>query len=228
MEERVLVVEDDESMRQVISMGLEHAGFVVKSERDGRRALDLASQEDFDLVLLDVMLPTVDGFWVCREMRSKDKRTPIVMLTAKAETADIVIGLESGADDYITKPFDMRELLARVHAVLRRVHEPSQGDSVMRINGVEIDAAAYRVVKDGEEVALTKTEFSLLFEFAQHGGQVLTREVLLDRIWDYDYLGDSKIVDMAVKRLRDKIEDDPSHPRLITTVRGVGYRLEGA
>ena len=224
MNEHVLLVEDDPSIREITALGLSAAGFRVAVCGDGREGLARQRAEGFDLVLLDVMLPSLDGFEVCREIR-KQSRVPIVMLTARTDTVDVVVGLESGADDYVAKPFEMPELIARVRAVLRRSGaEPEE--TRITLGDVEIDPAAFVAKKGGRDLALTATEFRLLLELARRRGQVFTREVLLERVWNYDYLGDSRLVDVAVQRLRGKVEDDPAHPRLITTVRGVGYRLE--
>jgi two-component system, OmpR family, response regulator MtrA len=222
--ERVLLVEDDPSIREVATLGLKQAGFRVATARDGREALLRSRDEAFDLVILDVMLPSVDGFEVCREIRKKSQ-VPILMLTARSDTIDVVVGLESGADDYVTKPFEMAELVARARAVLRRSSAPPI-ETAIELADLEIDPASYSVTKRGKAVSLTATEFRLLLEMARRPGQVFTRELLLDRVWNYDYLGDSRLVDVAVQRLRAKMEDDPAHPRLITTIRGVGYRLE--
>ena len=224
MDERVLLVEDDAAIREIAAHGLETVGFDVTTEGDGRQALIKFRQTPYDLVVLDLMLPSLDGFEICRQIR-RDSSVPIVILTAKTETMDVVIGLEAGADDYVTKPFEMPELLARIRAVLRRVSEDF-GENELAVGDLQIDPSAIRVSKKGEPIALTATEFRLLIEFARHAGQILTRDVLLDRVWKYEYLGDSRVVDMAIKRLRQKVEDDPSHPQLITTVRGLGYRLE--
>jgi DNA-binding response OmpR family regulator len=224
MDERVLLVEDDASIREIASLGLTNAGFRVTGAVDGREGLTRALHDPFDVVVLDVMLPSLDGFEVCREIR-KTSRVPIVMLTARTETVDIVVGLESGADDYVTKPFEMPELVARARAVLRR-SASAPVDSVIELGDLRIDPASFSVEKGGEAVPVTATEFRLLLEMARRPGQVFTREVLLDRVWNYDYLGDSRMVDVAVQRLRAKVEDDPTHPALIRTVRGVGYRLE--
>jgi two-component system response regulator MtrA len=197
----------------------------VTTSADGRDALERLHRERFDLIVLDVMLPIVDGFQVCREVR-RDSNVPIVMLTALTEPSDVVVGLELGADDYVTKPFDMPVLVARARAVLRRtVSKPET--TVMRVGDLEVDERAFAARKRGRELSLTATEFRLLAELTRRPGQIFTREVLLDAVWGYDYLGDSRLVDVAIQRLRGKIEDDPAHPRLITTVRGVGYRLEG-
>ncbi len=224
MEERVLLVEDDPSIREMTELGLANAGFRVTSCTDGREGLDRLRRDPFDLALLDVMLPSLDGFEITREIR-KDSRIPIVMLTARADATDVIVGLELGADDYVTKPFDMPVLVARCRAVLRRAAaEPAE--PVLRVGGLEVDVAGFVARKDGRNLALTATEFRLLVELVRRPGQVFTREVLLARVWDYEYLGDSRLVDVAVQRLRAKIEDDPTEPLMIATVRGVGYRLE--
>jgi DNA-binding response OmpR family regulator len=222
--EHVLLVEDDASIREIASLGLEHAGFRVTSSGDGREGLVQFRQGTFDLVVLDVMLPTLDGFEVCREIR-KDSQTPIVMLTARADLHDVIVGLELGADDYMTKPFELPELVARIKAVLRR-SAADPGDRVIAVDGLEIDPAGFTVRRGSEEIALTPTEFKLLLELARRPKQVFTRELLLELVWNYDYLGDSRLVDAAVQRLRGKIEADPKEPKLIRTVRGVGYRFD--
>ena len=224
MNEHVLLVEDDASIREIASLGLEQAGFRVTSSGDGREGLVQFRQSAFDLVVLDVMLPTLDGFEVCREIR-KDSQTPIVMLTARADLHDVIVGLELGADDYMTKPFELPELVARIKAVLRR-SAADPGERVIAVDGLEIDPAGFTVRRGSEEIALTATEFKLLLELARRPKQVFTRELLLELVWNYDYLGDSRLVDAAVQRLRGKIEADPKEPKLIRTVRGVGYRFD--
>ena len=224
MDERVLLVEDDASVRESATLVLERAGMAVVAEADGAAAVRRFSQQEFDLVVLDLMLPGMSGFDVCRELRTRSG-VPIVILTARTETSDLVTGLELGADDYITKPLDGDELVARVRAVLRRAR-PSSDDRVVKTDDIEVDPRAFKAFKGGDLLDLTTTEFRLLFELVRHTGLVLSRDVLLRRVWNYDYLGESRLVDMAVKRLRDKIEDDPAHPTRLVTVRGVGYRYE--
>jgi two-component system response regulator MtrA len=223
MEEHVLLVEDDASIREVTQLGLEQAGFRVTASGDGREGLVQFRQGAYELVVLDVMLPSLDGFEVCREIR-KESQTPIVMLTARSDLHDVIVGLELGADDYVTKPFELPELVARIKAVLRRA-AAGPTDGTIAIGDLEIDPGSFSVRRRGEEVPLTATEFRLLLELARRPKQVFTRELLLELVWNYDYLGDSRLVDVAVQRLRAKIEDDPKQPKLVHTVRGVGYRL---
>jgi two-component system, OmpR family, response regulator MtrA len=222
--ERLLLVEDDASIREVIAMGLERAGFHITAIGDGRDGLAEFRRRPYDAVLLDLMLPSMDGFDVCRAIRGSSQ-VPIIILTARTDTVDVVVGLELGADDYITKPFEVPELIARLRAVLRRT-SGGKRSTLLHAGDLEIDEAGFRAVRDGEEVPLTTTEFRLLCELARHAGQVLSRERLLDLVWGYQFLGDSRLVDVAVQRLRAKVEADPARPRLISTVRGVGYRLE--
>jgi two-component system, OmpR family, response regulator MtrA len=224
VEANVLFVEDDRSIREVTTLELRQAGFQVRPCGDGREGLDAFAQDQFDLVLLDVMLPGLDGFEVCREIR-RSHRTPIIMLTARTDTVDVVVGLELGADDYVSKPFQPVELVARMRAVLRRA-QVMDGDVVRRVGDLTVDEPAFRATLAGCELSLTATEFRLLSVFARRPGQVFTREMLLELVWGYEFLGDSRLVNVAVQRLRAKIEVDPSHPVLITAVRGVGYRLE--
>jgi two-component system, OmpR family, response regulator MtrA len=224
VDERLLLIEDDQSIREVASMGLTAAGFRVATASDGAQGLARVRADGFDAVIIDVMLPSVDGFEVCREIR-KFSRVPIVMLTARTDLIDVVVGLESGADDYIKKPFELPELTARLRAVLRRAAAPAQAGPILA-GGLEIDPASFTVRKAGLEVALTATEFRLLLELASRPGQVFSRELLLQRVWDYAYLGETHLVEVAIQRLRSKVEDDPSHPALIKTIRGAGYRLD--
>ncbi len=224
MDERVLLVEDDPSIREVASLGLGGAGLSVETAADGREALARFHAAPYDLVVLDVMLPELGGLEVCREIR-RSSRVPILMVSARTDTVDIVVGLELGADDYVTKPFEMPELIARVRAVLRRTQDASI-EELLCVGELEIETAGFRVTRRGVDLELTATEFRLLLELASRPGQVFTRELLLECVWGYDYLGDSRLVDIAVQRLRAKVEAEPGSPRLITTVRGVGYRLE--
>ena len=221
----MLLVEDDASIREVATLGLEQAGLRVSAVGDGREGLARFREGGFDLVVLDVMLPSLDGFEVLREIR-RESGTPIVMLTAKSELHDIVVGLELGADDYVTKPFELPELVARIKAVMRRASPAGDGDATINVAGLEIDPGGFTVRKGGKEVNLTATEFRLLHELARRPKQVFTRDLLLELVWNYDYLGDSRLVDAAVQRLRAKVEDDPKQPALIRTVRGVGYRFD--
>jgi two-component system, OmpR family, response regulator MtrA len=216
--ERVLLVEDDSSIREVAALGLVQAGFKVTAAPDGREGLARFREGSFDLVVLDVMLPELDGLEVCRAIRH-ESQVPVVFLSARSDTLDVVVGLELGADDYVTKPFELPELVARIRAVLRRVADVREPD-VIAVRDLEIDPAAHEVRRNGEAIPLTATEFRLLLELARRPKQVFTRELLLERVWNYDYLGDSRLVDVAVQRLRAKIG-----PGLLETVRGVGYRL---
>jgi two-component system response regulator RegX3 len=226
----VLVVEDEESFIEALTAGLGREGFRVQVARDGAQALALFPVVEPDLVLLDVMLPKVSGIDVCREIR-KTSKVPIIMVTAKASEIDTVVGLEVGADDYVAKPYRVRELVARMRAVLRRTQdaaEPSAGptDEVLVVGDVSLDPERHVVVIRGEEVALPLKEFELLALLLANAGRVLSRDVLIDRVWGHDYVGDTKTLDVHVKRLRGKVEEDPSTPVRIVTIRGLGYKFE--
>ena len=223
---RILLVEDEESFSDPLSYLLEKEGYDVTVAADGRDALAEFVRTGADLVLLDLMLPGASGTEVCRQLRTKST-VPIIMLTAKDSEIDKVVGLELGADDYVTKPYSSRELLARVRAVLRRNTEPGDlMDSVIEAGGVRIDVDRHVASVRGEEVALPLKEFELLEMLVRNAGRVMTRGQLIDRIWGQDYVGDTKTLDVHIKRLRAKVETEPSTPRLLVTVRGLGYKFE--
>src|SRR5699024_7616926 len=226
MSSKILVVDDEQPIADILKFNLEKEGYEVIVANDGDTAIDYAEQEKPDLVLLDLMLPGKDGNEVCREIR-KTQAMPIIMLTAKDSEIDKVLGLELGADDYVTKPFSNRELIARVKANIRRHQQlPEEDDKLnITIGPLEISPDAYSVKKSDEEIELTHREFELLYYLARHIGQVMTREHLLETVWGYDYFGDVRTVDVTVRRLREKIEENASSPRWIVTRRGVGYYL---
>lgn len=236
MPESILVVEDEPALRDTLSYNLKKDGFAVEAVGDGRSALESARRLKPDLIVLDLMLPEIDGFEVCRILR-KEMITPILMLTARDDEIDRVVGLEVGADDYLTKPFSMRELMARVKAQLRRsrllreelgksnVEEKPQ--EKLAFGNLVVNLTRREVILDGKPVALKPQEYELLVFFAQHKGQMLSREFILERVWGWDFIGDSRTVDVHVRWLRQKIEPDSSKPIRIVTVRGGGYRFEG-
>jgi DNA-binding response OmpR family regulator len=224
----VLVVDDEPTIAEVVSRYLERAGYDAPTANDGLEALRLAGEREPDLVVLDVMLPEIDGLEVMRRLGERDgARTPVILLTAKGEQNDKLAGLRRGADDYVVKPFSPGELVARVDAVLRRVQPPADASAEpLRFDGLEIDPRARRVARDGAEVALSQREFDLLHFLAAHPGQAFSRDQLMDRVWDAAPLSDTSTVTVHVRRLRAKIEPDPERPRFVETVWGVGYRFQ--
>lgn len=222
----LLFIEDDDAIRLALKLALEDEGYEVREAPDGTSGLQSFAESEPDLVLLDLRLPDISGFEVCRSLRA-NSIVPIIIVTAQTDTHDLVAGLEAGADDYVMKPVVPKELAARIRAALRRVHlhETSASSSVSRLGDIELRREQGIVLKGGQELKLTKTEYRLLCEFADHANKVLSRDQLLERVWGYEYLGDSRLVDAHVRRLRVKIEDQPDEPRHIVTARGVGYRL---
>ena len=224
----LLFIEDDTAIRTALRLALEDEGYTVHEAKDGADGLAKFSELNPDLVLLDLRLPDISGFEVCRQLR-QHSIVPIIMVTAQTDTHDLVAGLEAGADDYVTKPVVAKELAARIRAALRRTQlvepNPIGGSHIQRFGDVELDRQLHVVTKNGIELSLTKTEFNLLFEFADHPGMVMSRDQLLERVWGYEYLGDSRLVDAHIRRLRVKIEDQPMNPTIIQTVHGMGYKL---
>ena len=224
----ILIVDDEQSYRDALSVALQREGFLVVTAADGAEAIDRFNMTKPALVLLDVMLPKISGIDVCREIRSKSK-IPIIMVTARNSEIDAVVGLEVGADDYVSKPFRLRELIARVRAALRRVPVEDEFEDALdsiEVGPVRVDMGRHEVFVDGQVVQLPRKEFELLEILLRNAGRVLTRDVLIDRVWGPNYFGDTKTLDVHIKRLRSKIEADPANPQLLLTVRGVGYRFE--
>ena len=224
--EKILVVDDEEHIRELIKFNLENNGFKVLCAQDGKEALRIAKEEVPSLVLLDLMLPGMDGLDVCKEIRkdSSMSNMPIIMITAKGEEIDKTIGLELGADDYITKPFSVRELVARIKAILRRTNMQLV-DKTFNIGNLAIDFGKHEVIKSESKIDLTLKEFELLEILIKNKGRVMTRDFLLDKIWGYEYLGETRTVDVHIRHLRQKIEDDDKNPAYIQTIRGIGYRF---
>ena len=222
---RVLTIEDDERIRTAVRFALEDEGWSVLEAETGEQALEGFNSMAPDLVLVDIGLPGIDGFEVCRELR-RGSDVPIIMVTARDDTHDVVAGLEAGADDYVTKPIAPKELSARIRALLRRVKPEDATAAPRTVGALEIIPDEGVVRKNGEEIHLTKTEFHLLCELSDQLGKVLSREHLLEEVWGYDYFGDGRLVDVHVRRLRTKVEPDPAHPRHVVTVRGMGYKLQ--
>lgn len=223
--EKILVIEDEQSILMALTDDLELEGYQVSSAKDGLHGLEIAKENRHDLIILDIMLPNMDGFEVCKQLRQAGLTTPVIMLTAKSQEVDKVLGLELGADDYVTKPFSPRELLARVKAILRRIKGIQSQMDTYNFGNVEIDFKKYEMKKKGKPVYLTTLEFSLIGFLIKHKDQVLERSVILDGVWGDDVYVLSKTVDTHIGHLRKKIEDDPANPRHIIGVRGVGYKF---
>ena len=222
---RILTVEDDERIRTSVKLALEDEGWVVDEAETGEDAITSFTRTPADVVLIDIMLPGIDGFEVCRSVRRLSD-VPIIMVTARADTHDDVAGLEAGADDYLTKPFVPKELSARIRALLRRARPTVPGNPRLRFGDLEVVPQEGVVTRNGEQVHLTKTEFRLLVELANHPGTVFSREDLLEKVWGHGVFGDGRLVDVHVRRLRTKVEADPANPRYVVTVRGLGYKLQ--
>ena len=230
MSKRILIVEDEKNIVDILSFNLTREGYETLEAYDGQAGLQLALEQNPDLILLDLMLPKMDGFDVCRNLRKKNRSTPVIMLTAREEETDKVLGLELGADDYITKPFSMRELLARVKANIRRnemvtgASVPAPSGNRMELGRISIDPDQMVVYKDGRALELTQREYELVKFLAAQPGKVFSREALMEHVWNYEgYVGDVRAVDVAVRRLREKVEDDPASPQFVVTRRGLGY-----
>lgn len=235
MNQKILVIEDELHIQELIKYNLEKNNFIVTLADNGNEGLNHAMTGQFDLVLLDLMLPGLDGLEICKRMRGdkRTKKTPIIMLTAKSEEFDKVLGLELGADDYMTKPFGIKELIARIRTALRRMdtaEDESQivkvvADKLLSYRDITIDKEKYEVRRDGEKLTLTLKEFELLKMLVENKGRVLTRDSLLDRIWGYDYVGETRTVDVHIRHLRQKIHDEDGSNQMIETIRGVGYKI---
>ena len=229
MGKKILVVEDERNIVDILTFNLAREGYGTLEALDGAAGLRLALEQDPDLILLDLMLPKMDGFEVCRRLREQGRATPIIMLTAREEETDKVLGLELGADDYITKPFSMRELMARVKSNIRRTEmltraAPQESANRLKLGRVQVDLEAMLVYKDGVPLDLTQREYELVKTLASSRGQAVSRESLMEQVWNYDgYVGDVRAVDVAIRRLREKLEDDPADPKFIVTRRGLGY-----
>lgn len=232
MAKRILVVDDEANIVDILRFNLQREGYEVLAAYDGKDGLEKARTQSPDLILLDVMLPEMDGFQVCEELRKTDRLTPIIMLTAREEERDRVMGLELGADDYVVKPFSVRELLARVRTNVRRQEvlsapAPEEETNRIRAGRITVDTGRQQVLKDGEAVDVSQREYELLRLLASSVGTVFSREQLMSQVWNYDFYGDTRAVDVAVRRLREKLEDDPASPQLLCTRRGGGYYLSG-
>lgn len=229
MPKKILLVDDDPALVEGLSYSLKREGYEVAVAADGLRALECVREEQPDLVILDIMLPQLDGFEVCRILRAAGAKVPILMLTAKTEEVDKVVGLELGADDYLTKPFGLRELVARIRALLRRAQRLKEAaqDEVLHYGDLEINVSSRTVRRGNSLLELSPKEFDLLAFLVKNRGQVFSRDALLERVWEHNWVGDPRTVDVHIRRLREKVELDPANPRRILTVRGVGYKFEG-
>jgi len=224
---KILIVEDEESILMPLEDNLKLEGYEISCARDGLEGLSMAAEHPFDLIVLDIMLPKLDGFEVCKRLRQDRVMTPILMLTAKSQEIDKVLGLELGADDYVTKPFSSRELLARIKSILRRAKEPHRGIDFFRFDAIELDFVKYEAKKQGQPIPLTALEFALLHFLIQNKGRVVHRNEVLDSVWGKDVYVDARTVDKHISLLRKKFEDDPQEPKYILGVRGVGYKFTG-
>ncbi|GAA3026490.1 response regulator transcription factor [Tetragenococcus solitarius] len=230
---KILIVDDEPSIITLLTFNLEKVGYQVTSAEDGQKAYELASTQSFDFIILDVMLPFIDGIEVTRMLRQDKIDTPILILTAKDESIDRILGLEIGADDYLTKPFSPREVIARIKAISRRLEPrpaPEKNEETaetLRAGNIVCNLADYQVTVNEKPIELTPKEFELLVYFMKRKGRVISRDILLDRIWHFDFDGQNRIVDVHVSHLREKIEEDPKHPKIIQTVRGFGYKFQG-
>ncbi len=227
-EKKILIVDDEDHIRELLKFNLEKNGYIVYMENDGLNGLKLAREKQVDLILLDLMLPGMDGFEVCKEIRRDNiiSNVPIIMLTAKSEEIDKILGLELGADDYITKPFSIRELSARIKALLRRSNVKYDNE-ILRFGNIALNLQTREVLKHGKKLDFTLKEFEVLKLLIQNKGKILTREILLDKIWGYEYVGETRTVDVHIRHIRKKIEEDDKKPIYIQTIRGVGYKFIG-
>ncbi len=223
--EKIIIIEDEESILMALEDNLKLEGYVLSSALDGEMGLSKVIENHYDLIILDIMLPKMNGFDVCRRIRQEGISTPILMLTAKSQEIDKVLGLELGADDYVTKPFSSRELLARVKALLRRARPQEQGKKIYHFGDVDIDFKKYEIRKKGKQIYLTALEFALLHFLIKHNGEVVSRDVILDEVWGNDVFVQPRTVDKHIAELRKKIEDDPANPRYIVGVRSIGYKF---
>ncbi|MGX4669884.1 response regulator transcription factor [Cerasibacillus sp. JNUCC 74] len=227
MNEKILIVDDEKSIVTLLKFNIEKAGFITDVAYDGSQAVQKAESNSYDLIVLDLMLPEMDGMDVCRYLRNNQINTPILMLTAKDEEFDKVLGLELGADDYLTKPFSPKEVIARIKAILRRSKRVEKSNfSYIQVGNITIFPERYEAEMNGKVITFTRKEFELLYYLAKNKGKVISRDQLLSGVWDYDFVGDTRIVDVHISHLRDKIEPDSKKPVYIKTVRGLGYKLE--